>query len=131
MKKLQKVIFFLGAISLVVFGNKEALSTITTSQTEEETPQVEVITSTPETTNTSVTPDASTSTDSVVPATTKKKVATPVKPPTPTKSVTPSKPVAPSTPSTPSTPAVVEKPKEEVKTTIEEPVKKEKATSSK
>mgnify|MGYP003614602733 FL=1 len=122
MKKLQKVIFFLGAISLVVFGNKEALSTITTSQTEEETPQVEVITSTPETTNTSVTPDASTSTDSVVPATTKKKVATPVKPPTP------SKPVAPSTPSTP---AVVEKPKEEVKTTIEEPVKKEKATSSK
>ena len=122
MKKLQKVMFFLGAISLVVFGNKEALSTITTSQTEEETPQVEVITSTPETTNTSVTPDASTSTDSVVPATTKKKVATPVKPPTP------SKPVAPSTPSTP---AVVEKPKEEVKTTIEEPVKKEKATSSK
>jgi hypothetical protein len=129
MKKLQKIIFFLGAISLVVFGNKEALSTIT-SKVEEEMPQVEVITSTPETVETPVTPEAQapvapstpTSVDPTVPATTKKKVVTPVKPVTPAKPATPAKPTAP---------AAVEKPKEEVKTTIEEPAKKEKATSSK
>lgn len=131
MKKLQKIIFFLGAISLVVFGNKDAISTIA-SKEEAAAPQVEVITSTPDTVETPVTPEAqapttpaaptSTSVDPAVPATTKKKVATPVKPATPTKPVTPAKQAAP---------AVVEKPKEEVKTTIEEPAKKEKATSSK
>ena len=45
MKKLQKIIFFLGAISLVVFGNKDAISTIA-SKEEAAAPQVEVITST-------------------------------------------------------------------------------------
>ena len=129
MKKLQKIIFFLGAISLVVFGNKDAISTIA-SKEEAAAPQVEVITSTPDTVETPVTPEAQapvapstpTSVDPTVPATTKKKVATPVKPATPTKPVTPAKQAAP---------AAVEKPKEEVKTTIEEPAKKEKATSSK
>lgn len=108
---------------MVVFGNKEALSTIT-SKVEEEMPQVEVITSTPETVETPVTPEAQapvapstpTSVDPTVPATTKKKVVTPAKPATPAKLTAP---------------AAVEKPKEEVKTTIEEPAKKEKATSSK
>lgn len=77
MKKLQKIIFFLGAISLVVFGNKDAISTIASK--EEAAPQVEVITSTPGTVETPVTPEAQapvapstpTSVDPTVPATTK------------------------------------------------------------
>ena len=131
MKKLQKIIFFLGAISLVVFGNRDAISTIT-SKGEAAAPQVEVITSTPATT---ATPPATTAMPTTaapaVPTTTKKKVATPAAPTTTATPAAPTTTATPAKPATPATPAAVEKPKEVVKPTTVEPAKKEKATSSK